>query len=649
MFPHFPIAMSEELDRRLRLMERNLQKASEDARAAEERARQLEQQMAAITVSAGGSATAAAADHVSREEPDFSRMSGMLSKFTGGYSDGHTFSEWIRRFEEIARARKWEGDRRAQILPTFLDGQALLAYRRLDDAVQNSYDAVKAALANRLEPVVSTEFYAAKLHSPRRQSENEDVSAFAAEIERLTQGAYPVTDTFPSTAQNLQMRNCFVSGLKRDLQLEVLGKSTGTFEEAVRAALTREAHISLLEGHMRPAAKGDTAQLFGLDSERKFFNSDSRSQSDWQKRKFARPNETDRRSQGVQMKRRLQGGQNSAQIECYYCRKRGHFQNVCYKKQRDQQRGQHGPTGPNFVQSPPWQRDQDQRQRARTAGRRQMYRNNNNGHAFTMHTPQNNYTELTQRLGRIEEALTHHTTPAIEKPTPQLQITDGKPEGEALKQFEENRVGYSWMYQAPSECNDHTDQDFKEISMSCKQQLKCASGHPLSFYNGGHIVNCSDSKCKTTAFCGVCAHHDLDHECQSMEAIQDDQPTVGECHVGDAEEVQVDPEVVLDDVTFQCQVLSESAILPQRATDGSVGYDLATAKHYSIPPHGSKKCDTDLAIRPPEGTFAKIEARSSFAMMGITVEAGIVDPDYTGKIGVLLYNHTNRPFHVKPG
>jgi len=31
------------------------------------------------------------------------------------------------------------------------------------------------------------------------------------------------------------------------------------------------------------------------------------------------------------------------------------------------------------------------------------------------------------------------------------------------------------------------------------------------------------------------------------------------------------------------------------------------------------------------------------------ISAGVIDEDYTGKVGVVLFNHGDQPFEVKPG
>ncbi|BBI30488.1 deoxyuridine triphosphatase [Acanthamoeba castellanii medusavirus] len=88
------------------------------------------------------------------------------------------------------------------------------------------------------------------------------------------------------------------------------------------------------------------------------------------------------------------------------------------------------------------------------------------------------------------------------------------------------------------------------------------------------------------------------------------------------------------------------AIAPVRATVGAAGYDLAVPEPTVLPPRTEDgpsitKVDLGFSLGIPEGAFGKIESRSSLAYgRGITVEAGVIDSDYTGPVAVVVYNHT---------
>ena len=59
---------------------------------------------------------------------------------------------------------------------------------------------------------------------------------------------------------------------------------------------------------------------------------------------------------------------------------------------------------------------------------------------------------------------------------------------------------------------------------------------------------------------------------------------------------------------------------------------------------------TDLSIAIPLGTYARVAPRSGLAWKSfIDVGAGVVDYDYRGNVGAILFNHGDSDFVVKTG
>ena len=53
----------------------------------------------------------------------------------------------------------------------------------------------------------------------------------------------------------------------------------------------------------------------------------------------------------------------------------------------------------------------------------------------------------------------------------------------------------------------------------------------------------------------------------------------------------------------------------------------------------------DNAIQIPNGYYGQIMSKSGItALHEVTVRAGVIDPDYTGNIGVILKNDSKKPF-----
>ncbi|KAJ0248348.1 Deoxyuridine 5'-triphosphate nucleotidohydrolase [Hirschfeldia incana] len=101
---------------------------------------------------------------------------------------------------------------------------------------------------------------------------------------------------------------------------------------------------------------------------------------------------------------------------------------------------------------------------------------------------------------------------------------------------------------------------------------------------------------------------------------------------------------------FKVKKLSEKAVLPTRGSPLSAGYDLSSAVDSKVPARGKALIPTDLSVAVPEGTYARIAPRSGLAWKhSIDVGAGVVDADYRGPVGVILFNHSDVDFEVKVG
>jgi dUTP pyrophosphatase len=95
------------------------------------------------------------------------------------------------------------------------------------------------------------------------------------------------------------------------------------------------------------------------------------------------------------------------------------------------------------------------------------------------------------------------------------------------------------------------------------------------------------------------------------------------------------------------------ANIPEYATPGSAGLDLCARIPHDIhlQPGVRFTCPTGLAIELPEGYEARIQPRSGLARKhGVTVlnAPGCVDSDFRGEICVILINHGDEAFTIKP-
>jgi dUTP pyrophosphatase len=96
--------------------------------------------------------------------------------------------------------------------------------------------------------------------------------------------------------------------------------------------------------------------------------------------------------------------------------------------------------------------------------------------------------------------------------------------------------------------------------------------------------------------------------------------------------------------------LVDSAQLPTRSSEAAVGYDLHSVNGYVILPGRRAIVSTGISVQMPPGVYGRIAPRSGLAVKnGIDVGGGVIDPDYTGELKVVLFNHDQNPFVIKPG
>ena len=108
-------------------------------------------------------------------------------------------------------------------------------------------------------------------------------------------------------------------------------------------------------------------------------------------------------------------------------------------------------------------------------------------------------------------------------------------------------------------------------------------------------------------------------------------------------------------MTLTFQRLRAGAAVPERATAGSAGLDLAACieSDVVIPPHEIRLIPTGLAAAPDRSdVMLMICARSGLAAKhGIALAngVGIVDADYRGELCVALINQSGTAFTVTNG
>ncbi|XP_065139915.1 deoxyuridine 5'-triphosphate nucleotidohydrolase, mitochondrial isoform X1 [Paramisgurnus dabryanus] len=105
-----------------------------------------------------------------------------------------------------------------------------------------------------------------------------------------------------------------------------------------------------------------------------------------------------------------------------------------------------------------------------------------------------------------------------------------------------------------------------------------------------------------------------------------------------------------ENMVLKIAKLTENATTPTRGSNLAAGYDLYSAYDYSVAPMDKVLVKTDLQIAVPHGYYGRVAPRSGLAVKNfIDVGAGVVDEDYRGNLGVVLFNFGKEPFEVKKG
>ncbi|KAG6538792.1 hypothetical protein ZIOFF_003921 [Zingiber officinale] len=117
----------------------------------------------------------------------------------------------------------------------------------------------------------------------------------------------------------------------------------------------------------------------------------------------------------------------------------------------------------------------------------------------------------------------------------------------------------------------------------------------------------------------------------------------------DEEEVehQVIAVLLQNPEVLQVKRISNTTILPQRKTEGSVGYDLAINREQFVPKKDRSLLTTGICIQIPKGTYARVAPRSSATLRGLIIMGGVIDEDHRGEVKIIAYNITNKHVYLQ--
>ena len=103
----------------------------------------------------------------------------------------------------------------------------------------------------------------------------------------------------------------------------------------------------------------------------------------------------------------------------------------------------------------------------------------------------------------------------------------------------------------------------------------------------------------------------------------------------------------MDEGLIEVKRLNNNARIQVRGPSQAAGYDLVAAQIVFCPAHGKVLVNTSLSIAIPLGCYGRFAPRSGLALKKfIDVGARVVDADYTGELGVVLFNFGDSDFQI---
>lgn len=98
----------------------------------------------------------------------------------------------------------------------------------------------------------------------------------------------------------------------------------------------------------------------------------------------------------------------------------------------------------------------------------------------------------------------------------------------------------------------------------------------------------------------------------------------------------------------------EGSKMPSYGSEYAAGMDITSCEKVTVPSHGRVLVSTGFSVSMDSSImdkyYLRIAPRSGLAVKsGLTTGAGVIDSDYRGIVKVLLFNHGDEDYEVKPG
>jgi len=246
------------------------------------------------------------------------------------------FQDFLEKFIMLSNAYEWDDRTTCRRFPLYLKNLALDYFFELPDNVKGKWEDLKGAFKKKYITPDASKLFGREFRT-RIQGPNEKVETYAHNIKKLAKMAYPL---FTPQQIDAVLTDQFILGLNRNLKSALWDKEFDTFEGAVNKARSMEYRKELLLSVApqeslsvtREPERGDNHAQPVLINSRELINNKGDYFCDFCKKyghllKSCRKMAEQRNGEFLR--------NNSTNIECYRCGKKGHRRDQCMAQIRE--------------------------------------------------------------------------------------------------------------------------------------------------------------------------------------------------------------------------------------------------------------------------------------------------------------------------